>query len=410
MDGVTNKQIKEILAALKTKQKYYRLPNNALLSLETREMEEIERFLRAIPAQKDEYETTFNLPILDSLPFLEKIQASEVFSPEQSFKKFTEQLLKPQNVTFEVPQSLQHILRDYQKHGFNWLKQLASYGFGGVLADDMGLGKTIQSIAYIVSELEGIRAQKQPVLIVCPSSLAYNWLYEFMQFAPEVETLVIDGDVAERQKLLREMDRQDVIITTYPLLRRDLSYYERQQFFAVFFDEAQAFKNPATQTARAVKKIQAKHRFGLTGTPIENSLSELWAIYRVVFPQLFRELEEFSHMQRKDIARRVRPFLLRRMKEDVLVELPGKEEMLSSSELLPEQKALYSAFLAKLRVDAFKHLDKETFNKNRIRILAGITRLRQICCHPALFVEGYKGKSAKFEQLMQILDESTSAT
>ena len=192
-------------------------------------MQEIERFMRAIPAQDDEYETTFNLPILDSLPFLEKIQAGDVFKPEQSFKQFTEQLLKPENLTFEVPQSLQPVLRDYQKHGYNWLKQLASYGFGGVLADEMGLGKTIQSIAYIVSELDTVRAQKQPVLIVCPSSLAYNWLYEFMQFAPEIETLVMDGDAAGRQALLRTMDQQDVIITTYPLLRRDLSYYEHQQ-------------------------------------------------------------------------------------------------------------------------------------------------------------------------------------
>ena len=158
-----------------------------------------------------------------------------------------------------------------------------------------------------------------------------------------------------------------------------------------------------------MKKIQANNRFGLTGTPIENSLSELWSIYRVIFPQLFRELEEFSHMQRKDIARRVRPFLLRRMKEQVLMELPGKEETLETSELFPEQKALYAAYLAKLRFDALKHLDKETFHKNRIRILAGITRLRQICCHPALFVEGYKGSSAKFEQLLHILEESKAS-
>lgn len=220
----------------------------------------------------------------------------------------TTQLLQPEVNNFAVPETLQAILRDYQKQGFNWLKQLASYGFGGVLADDMGLGKTIQSIAFIVSELSIIRQRKQPVLIVCPSSLAYNWLYEFMQFAPEVEALVIDGNVVERRALLRKIEEQDVIITTYPLLRKDLPYYESQMFHTVFFDEAQAFKNPLTQTARAVKKIQAENRFGLTGTPIENSLSELWAIYRVIFPQLFRELEEFSHMQRKDIARRVRPF------------------------------------------------------------------------------------------------------
>lgn len=409
MDGVSEKQIKEILAALKVKQKYYRLPDGALMSLETREMEEIQRFLREIPAQDDHFESSFNLPVLDSMKFLGKFEDSDVYMLEDSFKKMTTQLLQPEVNNFAVPETLQAILRDYQKQGFNWLKQLASYGFGGVLADDMGLGKTIQSIAFIVSELSIIRQRKQPVLIVCPSSLAYNWLYEFMQFAPEVEALVIDGNVVERRALLRKIEEQDVIITTYPLLRKDLPYYESQMFHTVFFDEAQAFKNPLTQTARAVKKIQAENRFGLTGTPIENSLSELWAIYRVIFPQLFRELEEFSHMQRKDIARRVRPFLLRRMKENVLLELPGKEEMLESSELFPEQKALYAAYLAKLRFDALKHLDKETFQKNRIRILAGITRLRQICCHPALFVEGYEGRSAKFEQLLHILEESKAS-
>lgn len=408
MDGISDKQIKEILAGLEVKQKYYRLPDGALMSLETREMEKIHAFLKAIPKQDEGYETTFNLPVVESMKFLEQFD-SDVFTPEESFKQLTKQLLEPQNLQFDVPESLQDVLRDYQKHGYYWFKQLASYGFGGVLADDMGLGKTIQSIAFIVSELEVIRAQKQPVLIVCPSSLAYNWLYEMIRFAPEIEALVIDGEAAQRRKLLRELNDIDVIITTYPLLRRDLGYYETRLFHTVFFDEAQAFKNPVTQTARAVKKIQANYRFALTGTPIENSLSELWSIYRVIFPQLFRELEEFSHLQRKDIARRVRPFLLRRMKEDVLMELPGKEEFLQSSELLPEQKTLYAAYLAKLRFDALKHLDKETFQKNRIRILAGITRLRQICCHPALFVEGYNGSSAKFEQLLEILEESKAS-
>lgn len=409
MDGVSNKQIKEILAAIKVKQKYYRLQDGALLSLETREIEEIQRFLRAIPAQDDEYELTFNMPIMESLPFLEQFDQSDIFEAEESFKQFTGQLLHPESLKFEVPESLEPILRDYQKHGYNWLKLLSNYGFGGVLADDMGLGKTVQSIAFIVSELSIIRANKQPVLIVCPSSLSYNWLYEFMQFAPEVDAIVIDGEVAERRHLLRTIENHDVIITTYPLLRKDSPFYERQHFHTVFFDEAQAFKNPVTQTARTVKRINATNRFGLTGTPIENSLSELWSIYRVIFPQLFRELEEFRHMQRKDIARRVRPFLLRRMKEHVLGELPQKEEMIEKAELLPEQKALYAAYLAKLRVDTMKHLDKETFHKNRIRILAGITRLRQICCHPALFVEGYKGGSAKFEQLFRLLEQSKAS-
>lgn len=406
MDGIADKQIKGILEALEVKQKYYRLPNGSLLSLETKEMEEIRHFLHAGPVQDDHFEATLNMPILQSLKFLDLIDDSLLFTPEESFRQFLDQLLHPEQLDFEVPQTLDGILRDYQKQGFKWLKALASYGFGGVLADDMGLGKTVQSITFIVSELSNIRARKQPVLIVCPSSVTYNWLHEMMTFAPELQAIVIDGDKAERKELHQDLQNIDVIITSYPLLRRDITWYENQTFHTVFFDEAQAFKNPVTQTARAVKKIKADTRFGLTGTPVENSVEELWSIYHVVFPQLFQGLQEYSHLTRKAIARRVRPFLLRRIKEDVLSELPDKNETLESSELLPEQKQLYTAYLAKLRHDTFKHLDKKTFRKNRIRILAGLTRLRQICCHPALFVEGYKGSSAKFEQLLLILEES----
>ena len=286
------------------------------------------------------------------------------------------------------------------------MKTLASYGFGGVLADDMGLGKTVQSIAYIVSELSTIRETQSPILIVCPASLTYNWLYELQKFAPEVNALIIDGTPKERAQLLKELTRHDVVITSYPLLRQDIKGFEKEQFHTVFFDEAQAFKNPLTLTARAVKRIKASHRFALTGTPLENALEELWSIFHVVFPDLFLGLREFSELTNKQITRRIRPFMLRRMKQDVLSELPEKIATTEAVDLLPEQKTLYAAYLAKLRHDTFKRLDKETVRKNRIKILAGLTRLRQICCHPALFVDGYKGSSAKFEQLKQILVES----
>jgi SNF2 family DNA or RNA helicase len=270
----------------------------------------------------------------------------------------------------------------------------------------MGLGKTIQSISFIVSVLPEISKHKQPALVVCPSSLTYNWLNEIRKFAPQLKAVVIDGTKDERSKLLKEKTDVNVMIISYPLLRREISWFEKQFFHTVFFDEAQAFKNPLTQTARAVKKLQANHRFALTGTPVENSVEELWSIFHVVFPELFLGLKEYSKLSRKNIARRIRPFLLRRLKEDVLAELPEKMESLESVELLPEQKKLYAAYLAKLRHDTLKHLDKDTIRKNRIRILAGLTRLRQICCHPGLFVDGYKGNSAKFEQLLQIIEES----
>ncbi|MDM5334051.1 DEAD/DEAH box helicase [Ureibacillus composti] len=408
MDGISDEQVKEILQAIQVKRKYYRLPNDSLLSLNSKEMEEIRRFLLTAPIQDDDIETTFNMPILESLKFLELIDESEVFTPEESFRQLIDRLLHPETLDFDIPTSLEGVLRDYQIQGFKWMKSLASYGFGGVLADDMGLGKTVQSIAFIVSEIENIQARKQQVLIVCPSSLTYNWLHEIMAFAPELQAIVIDGNLSTRKELMKSLDDSDisVLITSYPLLRRDLAWYEKQTFHTVFFDEAQAFKNPVTQTARAVKKIKADYRFALTGTPVENRAEELWSIYHVVFPQLFQGLEEYSFLTRKSISKRVRPFLLRRLKEEVLAELPGKNEEIGFSELLPEQKKLYAAFLAKLRYDALKHLDKESFRENRIRILAGLTRLRQICCHPGLFVEGYQGGSAKFEQLLQILEES----
>lgn len=406
MDDIPDKQIREVLAALEEKRKYYRLRNGSLLSLETREYEEINRFLNALPVQDEDLESTLNMPIVKGLQLLDSVNDSQTFTMEESFRQFLDNIANPGSLEFTVPNSLVPILRDYQKNGYKWMKIIAQYGFGGILADDMGLGKTLQSIAFILSELPDIREKRVPALIVCPSSLTYNWLNEFTKFAPDIQAVVVDGDKTERTKLLKEAKDVDVVITSYPLLRKDIASWEKQDFHTVFFDEAQAFKNPVTQTARAAKKIKAAHRFALTGTPIENSLEELWSLFHVVFPELFMGLKEYSHLSRKQISRRIRPFLLRRMKEDVLGELPEKIESLESMELLPDQKKLYGAYLAKLRHDTLKHLDKDTLRKNRIRILAGLTRLRQICCHPALFVDGYKGSSAKYEQLMQIVEES----
>jgi SNF2 family DNA or RNA helicase len=406
MDGFPEDDIREILHALEEKRKYYRLRNGSLLSLETREFQEIERFLKALPVQVEDYESEFNVPIVRGLQLLDSIEESGAFDYQESFRQFLDLIHHPERLEFEVPSKLVSVLRDYQVHGFKWMKTLASYNFGGILADDMGLGKTVQAIAFIVSVVEDIRAKKLPVLIVCPSSLTYNWLSECMNFAPELQAIVIDGTQQERAELQKEMNDMDVVITSYPLLRKDILWYEKQSFHSVFFDEAQAFKNPLTQTARSVKKIQAMHRFALTGTPVENSLEELWSIFHVVFPELFQGLREYSFLSRATISRRIGPFMLRRVKEDVLSELPEKIEFMESAELLPEQKRLYAAYLAKLRHDTLKHLDKDTLRKNKIRILAGLTRLRQICCHPALFIDGYKGSSAKFEQLMKIVEES----
>lgn len=363
MTGIADQEIRDVLFALEEKRKFYRLKNGALLSLETREFEEIQRFLKAVPEQAEDLESGLNMPIVSGLRMLDAAGDPEMFLHEESFREFLEELQNPSCLQTPVPESLNPILREYQKNGFKWLKTMAHYGFGGILADDMGLGKTLQSIAFIQSDLKAIREYTGPALIVCPSSLTYNWLSELTKFTPDIQAIVIDGTQNDRAELQKDLSGIDVVITSYPLVLKDIKWYEMQDFYTVFFDEAQAFKNPVTQTARAVKKIKAKYRFALTGTPVENSAEELWSIFHVVFPELFGGLKDYGNLTRKTIARRVSPFMLRRLKEDVLSELPEKMELIDSAELLPEQKKLYAAYLAKLREDTLKHLNKDTLRK-----------------------------------------------
>ncbi|MGG0705939.1 SNF2 helicase associated domain-containing protein [Bacillus paramobilis] len=406
--GIPEAEIKGVLVALEEKRKYYRLANGSLLSLESKEFNEINQFVKESGIRKEFlHGEEVNVPLIRSVKWMNGLHEGNVLSLDESVQDLLESIQNPKKLKFTVPQTLQAVMREYQVYGFEWMKTLAYYRFGGILADDMGLGKTLQSIAFIDSVLPEIREKKLPILVVAPSSLVYNWLSELKKFAPHIRAVIADGNQAERRKILKDVAEFDVVITSYPLLRRDVRSYARP-FHTLFLDEAQAFKNPTTQTARAVKTIQAEHRFGLTGTPVENSLEELWSIFHVVFPELLPGRKEFGDLRREDIAKRVKPFVLRRLKQDVLQELPDKIEHLQSSELLPDQKRLYAAYLAKLREETLKHLDKDTLRKNKIRILAGLTRLRQICNHPALFVDDYKGSSAKFEQLLEILEECRS--
>lgn len=406
LQGIPESEIKKLLKSLEEKRKYYRIPSGTLMSLETKEFLALNDFLRDLGITSDNFdEEGIRVPLIQGMQLVESLEDGQLVDPGKTFAKLMKNLHRPEDLVSEVPESLESVLRDYQKVGFSWFKLLEKYKFGGILADDMGLGKTLQSIAFIMSVLPDIRARKLPVLIVAPSSLIYNWMNELKKFAPEIQAGIIDGNKEKRAFLLKESAGLDVIITSYPVLRMDRALYRDKHFHTLFLDEAQAFKNPVTQTAKAVKVIQSEYRFALTGTPIENSLDELWSIFSVVFPELLPNRRLYSEMRREAIAKRVRPFILRRLKKEVLNELPDKVETIQMSELQKEQKKLYAAYLAELKQDALKHLNKDSFRKNRIKILAGLTRLRQLCCHPALFVEGYEGGSAKFDQLMEIVEE-----
>ena len=409
MEGFPEKEIKEILEALQEKRKYYRVQSGSLLSLETKEFAEIQEFLMQAPFLDNDLQDNFEVPIIKGLKMIDQFTSDSVITAEESFQNFLQTISHPETENIEVPGNVHATLRDYQITGYKWMKSLNQYGFSGVLADDMGLGKTLQSITYIASNMQEMRENDLQTLIVCPSSVMYHWQKELKKFAPELTVEIIDGNKEKRLKRLSHIRKLDVVITSYSMVRADIEWYKKRAFHTVIFDEAQAFKNPRTQTARAVKKLQAKHRFALTGTPMENTIEELWAIFYVVFPELFGSLKDYSELSNEKISRRIRPFMLRRMKKDVAIELPEKQEILELVELNPEQKKVYAAYLAKLRQESLKHLDQETLRKNRIRILAGLTRLRQICCHPALFVEGYKGDSAKFTKLMSIIEVSQLA-
>ncbi|WP_235885336.1 DEAD/DEAH box helicase [Paenibacillus cymbidii] len=411
MAGITEAEIRRVLQDLEMKRKYYKLPNGALMPLQTQAFAEIRHFLKGIGiTSRDVQGAELRLPALRGLGLLDARDNGSSIHFDKSLRRFLDDLRNPDNLECPLPEPLAPVLRDYQKFGFQWMKTLAHYRFGGILADDMGLGKTVQSITFLASVLPEIRERKQPALIVCPASLVYNWLGELRKFAPDIAAVIAEGTKHERSAVLDEAaGSADVVITSYPLLRKDPELYAGQTFHTLILDEAQAFKNYATQTAQAVRQLAAAHRFALTGTPVENSLDDLWSIAEAVMPGLFPDRRTFAELPREAVAKRIRPFLLRRLKADVVRELPDKIESLQTSELLPEQKKLYAALLAELKAEALKHLRDNNFQRSRIRILAGLTRLRQVCCHPALFVEGYAGGSAKFEQLLEIVEECRGA-
>ncbi|WP_042461298.1 DEAD/DEAH box helicase [Neobacillus dielmonensis] len=404
MAGIEQKEIRNIMQSLVEKKKYYRLPSGAFVSLESDEFQIIQNMMQELNMKPDKWQNdTIQLPIYRGLQ-LDEIVHKEKGSDAKygkQFRRLLNRLKNPEELEFELPDTLHATLRDYQNYGFQWLKTLKYYRLGGILADDMGLGKTLQSIAFILSE-----KNPKPALIVAPASLIYNWRNEFNKFAPSLTTEVMIGTPQERMEKLQSDQLPDVWITSYPTLRQDIDFYRQHEFSTLILDEAQAIKNYATKTAKAVRDIQAETSFALSGTPIENSLDELWSIFQTVLPGFFPQQKQFRQLEPAKVAKMIRPFLLRRVKKDVLKELPDKIETVNYSELTKQQKELYLAYLEKIQKDTVESLEGEGFQKSRIKILAGLTRLRQLCCHPSLFLENYQGESGKLQQLMEIVSNA----
>ncbi|MCI9286705.1 MAG: DEAD/DEAH box helicase family protein [Clostridia bacterium] len=421
-------ELKDILEKYRLKKKYYRLKNGDFLSLEENEdMNFLDSLISGTEISYKELESgNIKLPIYRSL-YLDRIMnrfENTTIKKDETYRKLIGNVQDKTNTSdLEIPKDLENILRQYQKIGFKWLKTLDEYQFGGILADDMGLGKTIQIISVILSYIENCKENRKPIMVVCPSSLSLNWKAEIEKFASDINALVISGSAQKRKEQINSIPNYDVIITSYDLIKRDIDSYKKvdYEFRYLIADEAQYMKNSNTQNSKSIKQINAKTRFALTGTPIENSLSELWSIFDFIMPgylfsyRKFKEnyempiiKEENSELMAK-LRMLIEPFILRRTKKQVLTELPDKTVTILNNEMEEEQEKVYLSYLADAKSELNEQIKINGIEKSRMQILSALTRLRQICCHPGLFLDNYKGESSKLNQCIEIVKDAIAS-
>ena len=437
--GIDPAELLQVLSEYRQKKKYYRMKNGEFLQLSGGGLQALDSLTADLGLTKSEFQAgeakipAYRAFYLDSLSGDGRMK---LFQRDEAYGMMVRDLKTAQSVSYAVPAVLEKTLREYQKIGYTWMRTLARYHFGGILADDMGLGKTLQVIALLTAFYQEKTEQKAagnegsgselplPSLIVCPASLVYNWGQEFARFSPGIRVLLIAGTAKERQEQLEEQMRMEasegaqVIITSYDLLKRDRAAYLGRTFEYEIIDEAQVIKNAKTQGAKAVKEISANARFALTGTPVENRLSELWSIFDFLMPgflysyRKFRERYELPIVKNQDpealtaLRRMTGPFVLRRLKKDVLRELPGKEERIVYSAASGRQQKLYTASALKLK----EALAGGAWSGNgKLEVLSQLMRLRLICCDPALCYEDYTGESAKLETCVSLIASASAA-
>ncbi len=407
--------LEAVLAAYREKRPYHRLKNGQFLMLSDPSLKGLQALTEGLMLSRSALrEDTIRLPGYRAL-YLDRVLRNHPgirLRRDEGFRSLIRDISAVADNAFSPPASLDGILRNYQKTGFRWLKTMQQYGFGGILADDMGLGKTLQMISLLLDAKEN--GETQPSLVVCPASLVFNWQNECARFAPTLRVRAVTGDKETREALLADLSGVDVVVTSYDLLKRDAALYSDKPFAFHILDEAQYIKNAATKSARSNKAIVSRYRFALTGTPIENRLSELWSIFDFLMPGFlfsyprFRDRIERPAVHDNDEAaltrldRLVSPFILRRLKKDVLRELPAKHEAVVRVSLGEEQRALYHANVQLLKDE----LAEKGLSHNHITVLSMLTRLRQICCSPALVYDNYRGESAKTETCMELLHQA----
>lgn len=444
-DEFTQEELAEILGAYQQKKKFYRMKSGDFVRLDDESLEELEKMMQDLHMTPREFVSgKMDIPAYRALYFDKMLENTEGIYAERDshFRRLIKEFKTVGDADFAIPAQMKDVLRKYQRTGYRWLRTLANYGFGGILADEMGLGKTLQAIAVFEAEREeregNVPASGHIALVVCPASLVYNWGEEIAKFAPKLKTVLVVGSQAERKEILDRASAPDsdadILVTSYDLLRRDIPDYEEIQFRYQVIDEAQYIKNHTTAAAKAVKLVHSGTRFALTGTPIENRLSELWSIFDYLMPgflygyDTFRKLFENPIVKDEDedtrerLSRMIAPFILRRYKKDVLKDLPDKLEEVRYSQMGSSQRQLYDAQVMRMKqmigsdrkneaaagsagssAPAASGAPGAVSGRDRIRILAELTKVREICCDPSLLYENYQGGSAKREACLDLI-------
>ncbi len=411
-DGEPLDEILELMEALSRRRRYYRLKNGDFLDLSA--LAEWQELAAGIyeAAQRDGSETgrdVLELRAYRAWYLSSMLENSGIpVTVDESVRKMAESVTQGSRDITVPPLAPGLSLRGYQKRGYEWMYALDRMRMGGVLADDMGLGKTVQVIALLQTNREKGRTS----LVVAPTSLTYNWLSEICRFAPELSAVILNGTAAQRTVMIRhiaEYGDVDVAITSYPLIRRDVELLKEIQFRFLILDEAQNIKNAGSVAAQAAKQLKGDTRFALTGTPMENGVGELWSIFDFVLPGYLPGYNSFLRKYQDgenaaDLLRRIRPFLTRRLKQEVLEELPDKMEITMKAQMTPEQERIYRAALERLR-PRIRELLEQGVDRSRMEVLSAITELREICCHPSLVMNEYRGGSGKEDLLLEILPE-----
>ena len=389
--GFTIKELNSALHDMKNKKGFYKTKNNNYLDLKDKTVIRILNILDSLDISDDNITIDKNkmLYINESL----KNQGTAFDKGEETIKELDKGLSNRQQR--EVPDDLNAKLRNYQVEGFNWLNEIANLKVGGILADEMGLGKTIQIIAFLLSQ----KGKKS--IVITPTSLIYNWRDEFNKFAPSLNVGIIHGDKKNRVVMM-EKDF-DVIVTTYGLIKNDYEYYKEKEFDFCIIDEAQNIKNSKAQNTKYVKAIKVSCRIALSGTPMENNLMELWSIFDYIMPGYLLSEAKFKEKYLKEdmydeLKELIKPFILRRLKKDVIDELPDKIEKKFMVEMEKNQKAVYQSYIKEVRQKLYSG------EENKITVFSYLTKLRQLCLDPSLILDDYVGRSAKIEAALNIVN------